>query len=233
LNEEEIEYLESLKTITTTDRAVITAFAEKLAAATFTDTSHGVPMVAPIADVTCYRNGRKVTSLRVGAGFLVADRRRWFDYSHTGLDPYRLTPEIWPYVVRMRCATNMWRLLGSLDRLSDASGEYPSAEKWADAVCGNYVDLGMDPNAVSVAENFLCPGAGEGPCHFALNPHCKPEFPPDCVLLFEAEAGWNRHGGPELFSSEHHEPRGGHVLLKDGTIKFIRTEEELRGLRWK
>jgi hypothetical protein len=53
------------------------------------------------------------------------------------------------------------------------------------------------------------------------------------VLLFETKAGWNQYGGSELFTFDNHEPRGGCVLLNDGTVKFIRTTEELRQLRWK
>jgi hypothetical protein len=53
------------------------------------------------------------------------------------------------------------------------------------------------------------------------------------VLLFETKAGWNQHGGPELFTFENHHPRGGCVLLNDGTVRFIRTRAELRQLRWK
>jgi hypothetical protein len=53
------------------------------------------------------------------------------------------------------------------------------------------------------------------------------------VFLFESKPGWNQHGGPELFTFDNHDPRGGCVLLKDGTVRFIRTEEELHALRWK
>jgi hypothetical protein len=53
------------------------------------------------------------------------------------------------------------------------------------------------------------------------------------VLLFETKAGWNQHGGPELFTFDNHDPKGGCVLLNDGTVKFIRTKEELHQLRWK
>jgi hypothetical protein len=66
-----------------------------------------------------------------------------------------------------------------------------------------------------------------------MNPHRRPDSPPDMVLLFETTAGWNQHGGPELFTFDNHNPRGGLVLLNDGTVKFIRTEEELKQLRWK
>ncbi len=70
-------------------------------------------------------------------------------------------------------------------------------------------------------------------CHYAMNPNCEPDSPGDMVLLFETKAGWNQHGGPELFTFDNHNPRGGCVLLNDGTVKFIRTEAELQKLKWK
>jgi len=88
-------------------------------------------------------------------------------------------------------------------------------------------------NEERMREHFKCPTAGEGKCHYAMNPDCKPESPDDMVLLFETKAGWNQHGGPELFTFDNHEPKGGCVLLNDGTVKFIRTKEELQQLRWK
>jgi len=68
---------------------------------------------------------------------------------------------------------------------------------------------------------------------YAMNPDCARDSPSDTVFLFEAPPGWNRHGGPELFTFDNHDPKGGLVLLNDGTVKFIRTEEELKQLRWK
>jgi len=56
--------------------------------------------------------------------------------------------------------------------------------------------------------------------------------PADGVLLFKTKAGWNQHGGPELFTFDNRNPRARLVLLNDGTVKFIRTEEELKQLRW-
>jgi hypothetical protein len=32
--------------------------------------------------------------------------------------------------------------------------------------------------------------------------------------------------GPDLFTFDNHDPKGGCVLLNDGTVKFIRTKEE-------
>jgi hypothetical protein len=37
----------------------------------------------------------------------------------------------------------------------------------------------------------------------------------------------------ELFTFDNHDPRDGLVLLNDRKVKFIRTEEELKRLRWK
>jgi hypothetical protein len=68
---------------------------------------------------------------------------------------------------------------------------------------------------------------------YAMNPSCEPNSPGDTVLLFETKPGWNQHGGPELFNFDNHDPKGGCVLLNDGTVKFIRTKEEVAGLRWK
>lgn len=68
---------------------------------------------------------------------------------------------------------------------------------------------------------------------YALNPNCGKDSPGDMVFLFESRPGWNQHGGPELSTFDNHDPKGGLVLLNDGTVKFIRTEEELKQLRWK
>jgi len=80
---------------------------------------------------------------------------------------------------------------------------------------------------------YQCPGAGEGRCHYAMNSNCGADSPGEMVLLFETKAGWNQHGGPELFTFDNHDAQGGCVLLNDGTVKFIRTEQELHTLHWK
>lgn len=72
-----------------------------------------------------------------------------------------------------------------------------------------------------------------GPADYAMNPYCTPDSPGDVVFLFEAKPGWNQHGGPELFTFDNHDHKGGCVKLNNGTTKFIRTKEELAQLRWK
>ena len=68
---------------------------------------------------------------------------------------------------------------------------------------------------------------------YAMNSNCRDGSPDDMVFLFESKPGWNQHGGPELFTFDNHDPKGGCVLLNDGKVKFIRTKEELHALRWK
>ena len=102
---------------------------------------------------------------------------------------------------------------------------YPIPSDWCDTMEVAYYKDNM--------KIHICPSAKKGKCNYAMNPNCEPNSPGDMVLLFETKAGWNQHGGPELFTFDNHDPRGGCVLLNDGTVKFIRTEEELNALRWK
>jgi len=150
----------------------------------------------------------------------------------THLDVEFSSPSVWATL----CEQN----LSSLYRFvfEGMRREYPSPEAWCDIVSKpvhrESVRWRERVNLPSpVAEHLSCPGAGGGKCSYAMNPACMPNSPPDMVLLFETTDGWNRRGGAELFTFENHWPKGGYVLLNDGTIKFIRTEEELKQLRWR
>ena len=111
---------------------------------------------------------------------------------------------------------------------------YPKPNVWCDAMLlGAYYKMRYHIDTEDIVHPLSCPSAGEGKNHYAMNPNCQPNSSGDMVLLFETKAGWNQHGGPELFTFDNHEPKGGCVLLNDGTVKFIRTEEELNALRWK
>jgi hypothetical protein len=88
------------------------------------------------------------------------------------------------------------------------------------------------PGQADEAEQSLgspCPWQSD----YAMNPNCREDSPKDMVFLFESKPGWNQHGGPELFTFDNHDPKGGLVLLNGGDMKFIRTKEELKQLRWK
>lgn len=228
LSPTEQQYLRSLEDFVVDDWWGMIAIAydasEARAGAFFTDRSE--------ADLTCLRRDGSVVSLSVyDDAYLVTPEGQVFRCLG-GLRKLRtLTPRIEALDTRIGCAANLkdlWRSVrsyyqagyarrGRRDRVQPRGWIYPPANEWCDAVH---------------VRGCACPGAEEGSCHYAMNPNCRPDSPGDMVLLFETKAGWNQHGGHALFTFENHNPRGGCVLLNDGTVKFIRTEDELRQLRW-
>jgi hypothetical protein len=112
---------------------------------------------------------------------------------------------------------------------------YPAPQRWCDVMGWTYAGMRIGSERPEVNREMkmhACPSTDEGISTYAMNPNCRYESPPDMVLLFETKAGWNQHGGPELFTFDNHDPKGGCVLLNDGTVKFIRTKEELSNLCW-
>lgn len=67
--------------------------------------------------------------------------------------------------------------------------------------------------------------------HFAMNPNCRPDSPPNMVLLFEAKEGWNQFGGPELLTTEHHRGYGCLVINNEGDVRFERPRG-FQDLKW-
>jgi prepilin-type processing-associated H-X9-DG protein len=102
-------------------------------------------------------------------------------------------------------------------------GKYPTADKWC--------DLLLERNLLT-EKQFICRNAGEGKCHYAMNPNCGPNSPSDMVLLFESRAGWNQSGGPELLAPENHGDKGCNILFNDGHVDFVK-KEELGKLKWR
>ena len=172
-----------------------------------------------------------------------------------------LTPQIKTIILRMRCAANLKNLwyrflyyyVAEMSRQKNSLIKidqiYPVPNDWCDLMLKPFNPSDILPVTSKLdKKTHICPSAGEGKCHYAMNPNCGPNSPDDMVLLFETKAGWNQHGGKELFTFDNHESKrpapnvlpsqqrssgGGCVLLNDGTVKFIRTEEELNTLRWK
>jgi hypothetical protein len=113
---------------------------------------------------------------------------------------------------------------------------YPVRIEWCDAMEWAFAGPRIRSRRHEVDSKMkihVCPSVAEGLSTYAINRKCKFDSPPDTVLLFETKAGWNQHGGSELFTFDNHDPKGGCVLFNDGTVKFIRTKEELQQLRWK
>ena len=232
LSPAEKQYLQSMKTIVVQDHEDLTAFVSNI--------NEGLPLngivrARTIAQVVCYHDDEHVTSFPICNDYsVVIDFRDRFTYDDGFPSLRRLTPQIQPLELRIQCAVNLRDLWHRLRLYYKACRRietlYPVPAKWCDAMMRAYKDTYP---LEDIKMPHKCPSASAGESHYAMNPNCKFDSAPDTVLLFEAKAGWNQHGGPELFTFDNHEPRGGCVLLNDGTVKFICTKEELQQLRWK
>jgi hypothetical protein len=230
LSPEEWRKLELLEKITCTDAKDIGDFATlDLIEARYVGPSKGGIAMKHSIGVVGYRNQEKVieftiygTTIRTYDGFE-------FECSHVLRHFHLLARQIQPVTLRLGCADKLEGLYSALSRTRGA-GTYPRANEWCDILLREDRTL-QQYNQINNASPFECPAART--CHYAINPDCRPDSPTDVVLLFESKPGWNQHGGPESFTFDNHDPKGGLVLLNNGTMKFIRTAEELKQLRWK
>ncbi len=233
LNAEEEQYIGSLKSIVLVDPNDIRILAEEAASSEYLGLDPKPIRAAEYVVVTGYVGYKpKVsfavwyTDLRLKDGPVYRIFRN--DRFMFCLDKRR--PQVRPFEYRVFCAHTLQSLRWRMRHLADRGGTYPTPSQWCDAI-ERFMRAGHLPeNDIKWA--FVCSAIREGRCHYAMNPNCEPNSPPDTVLLFETKAGWNQHGGPELFTFDNHDPRGGCVLFNDGSVKFIRTEEDLKQLRW-
>jgi hypothetical protein len=254
LSAEERQALQSVKTIVVENRDEVESF--------INDTKKGLPTwlivrETNVAQVACYREAERVASFRIYDGdSVVAYERGRFVYRESPPDLRKLSPQIKPFELRIQCAANLRNLWHRLRLYDDAKGaprarrsantepassantemSYPAPTHWCAGLVSICKTIQMRDD--EIIGPHICPGTGERKEYladndYAMNPNCRYDSPPDMVLLFETKAGWNQHGGPELFTFDNHDPKGGCVLLNDGTVKFIRTQEELQQLRWK
>ena len=246
LSPAEKEYLQSMKTIVVHDSQALKAFINDINKGI---PYHGIVCERSVAQVVCYHEDESLTSIPIyNDDSVVTDWLDRFTY-RDGIQSLRMvTPQIRPFEFRAQCAANLRNLWHRLrlyhkaekTRPADSSGKtgvlYPVPSYW----CGAMVQAcqSIYRRDEDIIGPYICPATGKvkrhlAKSHYAMNPNCKYDSPPDMVLLFETKAGWNQHGGPELFTFDNHDPHGGCVLLNNGTVKFIRTKEELQQLRWK
>lgn len=251
-SQDDKEYIQSFDTYVVTDSERIKAFANDVDQGNYCKRLRGEPACSVKVHITCYHNNKRLTSFTVYGDCIVAQDRGMFRYP-SGLPNLKIIepPEIQPYKLRFGCAFFM-ELLYAVGPLRRSKVEaYPSPDTWCDVVVRACKKKGSDgmikrvfrcPSALTLADQeeshvqsdeIQDKSALSLESNYAINPNCKPYSPDDMVLLFETKAGWNQHGGPELFTFDNHDPKGGCVLLNDGTVKFIRTKEELNALRWK
>ncbi len=261
LSENERRYVQSCDTWTVTDQQVIQAFANDVGQGAYHYNVRNSTGPGGV-HVLCFRRNERVASFTVHSKSIVTQDGSKFDYPPglpdlTMLEP----PGVKPLKARWNCAWNLSRLLAEgLTR--GPQRFYPDPNRWCDTIVEflraqhvRYTYLKDAPEYLrsdaSIGRLFACPSihisteAGDAHANlakqavlvwrsdYALNPNCRQDSPGDTVLLFESKAGWNQRGGPELFTFDNHDPKGGLVLLNDSTVKFIRTEEELKQLRWK
>ncbi|MHC4396656.1 MAG: DUF4190 domain-containing protein [Planctomycetota bacterium] len=123
---------------------------------------------------------------------------------------------------QIACMSNLKQLGAILAMYADDNDEkYPTADKWCDLLEPYYPDDRV----------FVCPSAGEGQYHYALNPYVDLKSPPDMVVLFESSAGWNQSGGPEILTVANHNGEGCSVLFNDLSVEFVRAEF-INDLKW-
>jgi hypothetical protein len=256
LSPDEMGYLQSDKTIVLNNEQDIYTVAHFIPhTRADTTVSVGFPVrYRSHAEVVCYSKGNPFLSF-----FIYNDDTIVIDggYELLRFEGFpslkKLTPQIQAIDLRTRCAANLknqwYRFrynMRKVMRQNDPSirdqALYPTPFEWCDDILRSiygsvFIRMGrvnpkpqVNPKA---HKPHICPSAGEGRNHYAMNPNCTPDSPADMVLLFETKAGWNQHGGPELFTFDNHDPKGGCVLSNDGTVKFIRTSEEFQQLRWK
>ncbi len=261
LSKEEKRYIKSFDTWTVTDQQLIKAFMYDVSQGTYHHNVRGTNTPGGV-QVTCYRGSKRVASFMVYSMSITTEDKNVFMYSPGMPDLAILAPPgVKPLEARWKCALNLSKLL--FEGLAHRPGRlYPDPNQWCDVIVEylrsrnvSYTYLKDTPEYLrsdaSIARMFACPSIHVSTVvsdaranlakqkvliwrsDYAMNPNCEPNSPPDTVLLFETKPGWNQHGGPELFTFDNHDPKGGCVLLNDGTLKFIRTKEELQQLRWK
>lgn len=234
LSPTEMEYLGSLSALVVKDRQKLKILASKLSSGTYDP--HGIKGTIATKwwiDVVCFSEGHRVGSLAILHDSVKTQEGHWFHFDGLDLESVvcDLTPEVRPLKLRRDCMEHLSSLRSYLELFAENKKAFSSPLEWCD-------DMVAEMKTYHYSEQYTanllrCPEASEGKSHYAMNPKCKLHSPADLVLLFETKAGWNQHGGPELFTFDNHHPKGGMVVLNDGTVKFIRTEEELKQLRWK
>jgi hypothetical protein len=239
---QELEYLRALGTIPVDDVETISAFARDLASAGYYGPEIRGVASKSLVRIMGYAGQEQVVRLFVAGPFVRVDGGGVFEYQGIFQKIVSLAPAIQGLQSRRDCMFNVEEITGRLWRHAGETGAFPPASRWCDTLYSRYLDGDLPGHLVCPSaqnerlryapEPALSGRAPEAVCNYALNPNCEPNSPPDMVLLFEAKPGWNQHGGPELFTFDNHDPRGGCVVLNDGTVRFIRTEEELNALRW-
>jgi len=237
LSADENKEVQSLEKIIINDKKSIKTLARAISSGSFQES---IQDTSPFGNafntyINCYQNDERIALIsRYDVDSIVVDGKIRFSYKKDLQYLFYLAPEsIRPFIFRIICGRKLLGLYEviSLAKEYQTDNNYPASNRWCDIILQDRSDYDIGATK-RMRECLKCPTVRKGKCTYAMNPNCEPNSPPDMVLLFETKSGWNKHGGPKLFTFDNHEPKGGCVLLNDGTVKFVRTKEELRQLRW-
>jgi prepilin-type processing-associated H-X9-DG protein len=126
---------------------------------------------------------------------------------------------------QINCMNNEKQLaLAVLIYSSGHANQYPPAATWCEAI-----------TAGGSEKNFKCPAANSaGRCDYAFNAKLDgldvAKVNPQTVLLFDSDAGWDAHGGPELLASRHR-ANSAVVAFADGHVELV-ARSRINTLRW-
>lgn len=130
----------------------------------------------------------------------------------------------WP--LRLPCASNLKDLGIAMMLYAGDYGQYPEPNQWCDLLM-KYEEVNerrfVCPSLIFICydkEIFIRPRPQIGRCDYAMNPYCQPNSPPDTVLLFETNKGWNQFGGLELLSTDNHKGKGCNICFNNGQTSF-------------
>lgn len=123
------------------------------------------------------------------------------------------------------CVNNEKQLALAVRIYEGDNKHFPPAATWCDAIQS---DVGNE-------KVFKCPAANAASrCDYAYNDKLDgmdaDKVDPQTVMIFEADNGWNAHGGPELLSPRHR-MRTAVVALADGSVRAV-PQAEWKSLRW-
>jgi len=228
---EETELMASLDRVVVTDAGMIKALAKKIRHNLCSQTSANKRWGIGGNDgayIEGYEGSKLTHTIHISRKSLLIHEESGRTYKYwksDALDFTFLCPALTGLSQRLGCGENFNMLLLDRERLSPP--------KWCDGYIGKTANDLSSEVLRMFKRDLKCPARKRGRCNYAMNKDWEPGCLLDTVFLFESKPGWNQHGGPELFTLDNHTPKGGCVLLHDGTVKFVRTREELTQLRWK
>jgi hypothetical protein len=126
----------------------------------------------------------------------------------------------------INCASNARQVVLAVRLYADDNdGKCPPTIGWCDAIVNN----------LPGAETFTCPQRRGTQSGFAFNARLAGKtlssIPPDTVLVFESDGGWNATGGPESVVSRPPHGRSYVFGFADGSVRQVE-RDELPQLRW-